>query len=422
MNCLTRTLALFLLALLTGQAAVLGQTIILRAAAYVDVEAGELVRPALIVVSGERIQAVNPSDPPADARTIDLGDHILVPGLIDVHTHLTSNLEGDWVHRSVKETAADAALRGAMNARTTLQAGFTTVRDVGSRGFADVSLRKAIEEGTVDGPHIFSAGHALGVTGGHCDVTGYAPGIAEKDYRAGIADGVDEVRKAVRYQIKHGAKVIKICATAGVLSFEGPVGAQQYSDEEMHAVVLEAARHGLKVAAHAHGIEGIVAASNAGVASIEHGSILNDEAIETLKQNGTYLVPTHYIVDRLDTSRLPTPLKAKADYVMPEMKSGLSAAIAAGVKIALGTDAAVIPHGENAHELAAYVDRGMSPAEALRTGTTNAADLIGVDDRGKIAAGLLADLVAVEGDPLADITVMQSVTFVMKAGRVYKHP
>jgi imidazolonepropionase-like amidohydrolase len=345
-----------------------------------------------------------------------------VPGLIDVHTHLTSNLEGDWVHRSVKETAADAALRGAMNARTTLQAGFTTVRDVGSRGFADVSLRKAIEEGTVDGPHIFSAGHALGVTGGHCDVTGYAPGIAEKDYRAGIADGVDEVRKAVRYQIKHGAKVIKICATAGVLSFEGPVGAQQYSDEEMHAVVLEAARHGLKVAAHAHGIEGIVAASNAGVASIEHGSILNDEAIETLKQNGTYLVPTHYIVDRLDTSRLPTPLKAKADYVMPEMKSGLSAAIAAGVKIALGTDAAVIPHGENAHELAAYVDRGMSPAEALRTGTTNAADLIGVDDRGKIAAGLLADLVAVEGDPLADITVMQSVTFVMKAGRVYKHP
>jgi imidazolonepropionase-like amidohydrolase len=399
-----------------------GQTLVVQAAGYVDVESGKLVRPAVVVVSEGLIQSVNPEEVPDSLETIDLGDRILLPGLMDMHTHLTGALEGDWVHRDVKGTAADAALWGARNAHRTLMAGFTTVRDVGAGGFADVSLRKAIDGGRIDGPRMFSAGHSLGVTGGHCDVTGYAPGVKEQDYRAGIADGVDEVIKAVRYQIKHGAKVIKICATAGVLSFEGPVGAQQYSEAEMRAIVEEAAWHGMKVAAHAHGTEGIIAASKAGVASIEHGSILNFEAIQTLVENDTYLVPTSYIADRLDTSKLPPPLKAKADFVMPQMRRGLTAAISAGVKIALGTDAAVIPHGENAHEMAAYVALGMSPAEALRTGTTSAADLLGVEDRGRIAPGLLADIIAVDGNPLDDITVTQSVVFVMKGGKVIKRP
>jgi imidazolonepropionase-like amidohydrolase len=270
------------LTLLAGLAdPVLSQVTVVRADRYLDVTSGELVQPAVLLVEGERITAVNPAAVPADAETIELTGLTLLPGLMDMHTHLSGSLEGHWVHRNVTETAADAALRAADNGRKTLQAGFTTVRDVGDSGFAVIAYDRAVSAGRAVGPRIISAGHSLGITGGHCDATGYRPGVLEQEYRSGVADG-PEVVKAVRYQIKHGAKVIKICATAGVLSFEGPVGAQQYSDEEMRAIVDEAALHGMRVAAHAHGTQGIIAASNAGVASIEHGSILDEEAIETL--------------------------------------------------------------------------------------------------------------------------------------------
>jgi imidazolonepropionase-like amidohydrolase len=392
--------------------------IVVRAARMVDVVRGVIVAPAMVVVEAGRIRSVGPSAAPAGARVIDLGDVTLLPGLIDAHTHLTGDLEGDWVNAPVKETAADAALRGARNARLTLQAGFTTVRDVGAPGFADVALMNAIDKGLVPGPRIVPAGSAIGITGGHCDVTGYAPGILELGPKDGVVDGVDEAVKAVRYMAKHGARVIKICATAGVLSFDATVGAQQLSFEEMSAIVQEAARHGLKVAAHAHGKEGILAAVRAGVASIEHGSMIDDAAIALMKQKGTYLVPTTYLADAIDLSVLPPPIRAKAEEVLPLAKANIRRAIRGGVKIALGTDAAVIPHGRGALELLAMVERGMRPVDALRAATVNAADLLGTADRGVIAPGKLADMIAVAGDPLTDPKVLQSVRWVMKGGEV----
>jgi imidazolonepropionase-like amidohydrolase len=392
--------------------------IVVRAARMVDVVRGVIVAPAMVVVEAGRIRSVGPSAAPAGARVIDLGDVTLLPGLIDAHTHLTGDLEGDWVNAPVKETAADAALRGARNARLTLRAGFTTVRDVGAPGFADVALMNAIDKGLVPGPRIVPAGSAIGITGGHCDVTGYAPGILELGPKDGVVDGVDEAVKAVRYMAKHGARVIKICATAGVLSFDATVGAQQLSFEEMSAIVQEAARHGLKVAAHAHGKEGILAAVRAGVASIEHGSMIDDAAIALMKQKGTYLVPTTYLADAIDLSVLPPPIRAKAEEVLPLAKANIRRAIRGGVKIALDTDAAVIPHGRGALELLAMVERGMRPVDALRAATVNAADLLGTADRGVIATGKLADLIAVAGDPLADPKVLQNVRWVMKGGEV----
>jgi imidazolonepropionase-like amidohydrolase len=287
-------------------------------------------------------------------------------------------------------------------------------------GFPGVALADAIEDGYAVGPRITPSANMVGITGGHCDVTGYAPGILEKGPEDGIADGVPGLLRATRYQIKHGAQFIKICATAGVLSFEGPVGAQQLSFEEMEAIVEEANRHGMKVAAHAHGTEGIKAAIRAGVASIEHGSMLDDEAIQMMIDRGTYLVPTIYVASAVNLDALPPPIRAKAEEVIPLARASIERAIAAGVKIAFGTDAAVVPHGDNAKEFAALVERGMTPLHSLQAATVNAADLLGVEDRGQIAQGLLADLVAVPGNPLEDITVMQRVTFVMKDGVVYK--
>jgi len=292
------------------------------------------------------------------------------------------------------------------------------VRDLGAGDFADIALMRAIDGGLIQGPRMVPAGHAIGVTGGHADVTGYRPGVLEQSPESGIADGADECLAAVRYQVKHGAKVIKICATAGVLSFEGPVGAQQLSDEEMRTIVEEAARHGLKVAAHAHGAEGILAAVRAGVASIEHGSELTGEILSEMKARGTYLVPTSHLADVIDYDNLPPPIRRKAEYILPRARVSLRSAIQSGVKIAFGTDAAVFPHGDNAKEFAVYVKLGMSPIDAIRTATVNSADLLGVDDRGVIAEGKLADLIAVEGNPLEDVTVLQRPRFVMKGGQV----
>jgi imidazolonepropionase-like amidohydrolase len=402
-------------------------TTVVRADRLVDVTAGRLVEDAAVWIEDGRITRVEagvtgrPAGLPPGARFLDLGDHTLLPGLIDVHTHLSYDLDEGWLYRTVTDTLADHALRGAANARRTVEAGFTTVREVGAPGFADVSLAHAVDRGWLVGPRILPAGHAVTITGGHCDATGYAPGIAERDWRSGVADGPDEVMKAVRHQIKHGARWIKICATAGVLSFEGPVGAQQLAEAEMRAAVEEAARHGVRVAAHAHGAEGIRAAVEAGVASIEHGSVLTDETLALMRERGTYLVPTTYLADAIDLDALPPPIRAKAESILPQARDSVRRAIAAGVPIAYGTDAGVYPHGLNARELGVLVTRGMTPLEALRTATVHAAALLGLDDRGALAPGRLADLIAVPGNPLEDVTVTERVAFVMKGGDVVKN-
>jgi imidazolonepropionase-like amidohydrolase len=379
-----------------------------------------MVPNAVILVEQDRIRSIGPRDLPAGAQVVDLGDVTLLPGFIDTHTHLTFDLEGDWSSRDVRELPVDAALRGARNARRTLHAGFTTVRDLGAPGLSDVALMRAIDRGGIEGPRIIPSARALGITGGHCDVTGYAPGVLEPGVEEGIANGVDQFLAATRYQIKHGAKVIKICATAGVLSFEGPVGAQQTTAEELRAVVEEAARHGLKVAAHAHGTEGILAAVRAGVASIDHGSMLSDETIAAMKERGTFLVPTTYLAEAIDLENLPGPIRAKAEQVLPLARESVRRAIRAGVRIAFGTDAGVYPHGLNAREFATLVERGMRPIDAIRSATVHAADLLGTTDRGVIAVGMLADLVAVRGNPLEDIRATEQVVFVMKGGVVVR--
>lgn len=394
------------------------ERIVLRAARMLDVESGRIVNNPRVVVEGQTITAVNPPAEPAGARIVDLGNVTLLPGFIDAHTHLSGEIGADMLLLPVTETEADAAFKATKHARSTLMAGFTTVRDYG--GDVTVALGKAMERGDVLSPRVVPSRHSLGITGGHCDVTGYAPGILEQTPEHGVADGPWEVVEAVRYQIKHGAQVIKTCATAGVLSLEGPVGAQQYSYEELKAMVDEAARHGVKVAAHAHGTDGIKAAVRAGVASIEHGSMLDDEAIAMMKERGTYLVPTSYLVDRINLAVLPAPIRRKAEYVLPLARESLRKAIARDVKIAFGTDAGVFPHGENAREFAVYVNLGMTPLAALRSATVSAADLLGKADRGVLAAGKLADIIAVPGNPLEDITATERVPFVMVGGRIVK--
>jgi imidazolonepropionase-like amidohydrolase len=392
--------------------------IVVRAARMLDVSTGQILRNVSVVVTGDRITAVNPPAAPAGATVMDLGDVTLMPGFIDLHTHLSGEIGANTFVEPVLETNVDAAYKATRHARTTVMAGFTTVRDFG--GEITVALGKAVDRGDVVGPRVVPSRNALGITGGHCDVTGFAPGVLEQDTQGGVADGPWAVVEAVRYQIKHGAQVIKTCATAGVLSLEGPVGAQQYTYEELKAMVDEAARHGVKVAAHAHGVEGIKAAVRAGVATIEHGSILDDEAIALMKEHGTWLVPTAYLRDRINLSVLPPLVRRKAESVLPLADASNRKAIAAGVKIAFGTDAAVYPHGENAKEFAVYVKMGMTPIAALQSATTVAAEVLGKDDRGSIAPGKLADLIAVPGDPLQDITATERVLWVMQGGKVLK--
>ncbi len=403
------------------------EILVVTADRMLDVRAGKMTGPVSVVIEDGLITGINPASLPGDAPVIGLGDRTLLPGLMDMHTHLTLDFftGSDWITMPVLETAPDWAIRGVAFADLTLQAGFTTVRDVGANaGFPDVALMRAIDRGTVPGPRIWPSGHYISITGGHCDVTGFAPGILEFGPRQGIADGVDEVIKAVRYQAKHGVRVIKVCATAGVFSFskQAPIGAQQYSLEELQAIVREAGKLGMKVAAHAHGTEGINAAVRAGVASIEHGSMLSDESVRLMKEYGTYLVPNLYINDLELPPETPDEIVKKNQYLRPIVVESLQKALDADVKMALGTDSGVYPHGENGREFAALVRNGVPPIHALRMATIYAADLLGVDDRGEIALGKLADIVAVDGNPLADITVMENVRFVMKGGQVYKQP
>ncbi len=400
------------------------EPVVVEADGYVDVVAGRVVSPAVIVVDGERIVAVNPPARPAGARTIALPGHTLLPGLMDAHVHLNYIIGEGWETEPVRFTAGDFALRALPHAYKTLLAGFTTVRDLGTGlGFSDVALMRAIDAGWAVGPRVIPAGHALSTTGGHCDqTTGLGPGVVPPEFVSGTADGVDEVLKAVRYQIKHGAKVIKICATAGVLSFEGPAGAQQYSLEELRAAAEEAHRHGLRIAAHAHGTEGIVASSEAGIDSLEHNSMMTGEAVAVIRKNGTFVTPNMHLIDALDVSTLPPLLADKQRYLAPLAVESFKRALKNGLKVAFGTDAGVFPHGDNAREFTARVRHGDTPLHAIRSATLVNAELFDTPDRGKIEAGLLADLVAVAGNPLEDVKLLEDVRFVMKGGVVYKTP
>jgi imidazolonepropionase-like amidohydrolase len=392
---------------------------IVRAARMLDVASGRMVQPAVVLTSGDRVAAINPPTLPAGAEVIDLGDATLLPGLIDAHVHLMDDPGTSWIRQRAYETPALWALRAARNAERALMAGFTTVRDTGSTGFVDVAVGQATDAGWIRGPRVVPVGHYITTTGGHCDLTGFAPGILERGPEAGVADGPEEVRKAIRYQAKHGAKWIKMCATAGVFSFDRTVGAQQYSESELRAGVEEAAPHGMRVAAHAHGTDGIRAAVRAGVRSIEHGSILDDDTIKLMKQRGTWLVPQAYIGQAIDPSTLAPAIRAKHDYINPIARRSLQKAVQAGVSIAFSTDGP-LPNSDPGREFGALVQHGMTPLQAIQAATIRGAELLELDDRGYLAPGKLADIVAVSGNPLENIRTMENVVFVMKGGAVLK--
>src|SRR3954471_331732 len=342
----------------------------LRSARLLDVDKGELLEPGELLIDGDRIVEVAPTSVPSDATVIDLGDLTLLPGLMDMEVNL---LLGGPNHESplnpVQDDPGLRTLRAVANARRTLRSGFTTVRNLGlfiqTNGLLlDVALMKAIDFGWIDGPRVVPAGHAICPTGGHLDPTMFqalAPHIMPLTVEEGIANGVSEIRRAVRYQIKYGAKVIKVCASGGVMSHTGPAGAQEYSDEELRAIADEAHRAGLKVAAHAHGDDGIRAAIEAGFDCIEHGSLATEETLQLMVERGTFLVATTYLADGMDVSHADPELQAKVAEVFPRARATITKAIELGGRIACGTDAPAIPHGRNAKELIALVDRGMTP-------------------------------------------------------------
>jgi imidazolonepropionase-like amidohydrolase len=397
---------------------------IVRAARLIDGTGAAPMVPGMIRVEGDRIAEVGASIRiPAGATVIDLGDATLLPGLIDLHTHLTGDERIHWEDALLKSTPQHDALWGARNARITLMAGFTTVRDMGpSWPFTDVELRRAIDEGAVPGPRMMVAGNYVSSTGGAGDAQQFSPFVQVPSVH-NLADGPAEITKAVRTNLKQGADFIKILATGAVLSKGIPPGAQQYSDEEIRAAVVEAKRWGRQVAAHAHGAEGIKAAIRAGVRTVDHGSYLDDEAIALLKASNrqSFYVPTLYtavVLDRNDPGN-PTPEseRERARQIRSTMYAGFKRALAAGIPIGWATDAAVIPHGENAHEFAERVKLGESPMAALVSATSLNAEIMGWSDRvGTLATGKFADVIAVPGNPLTDITLMQRVSFVMKAG------
>jgi imidazolonepropionase-like amidohydrolase len=403
-----------------------GRIIIIHAAKLLEVKTGKTLADQAIVIEGEQIVSVGPMaqvQPSTGDRLIDLPNATVLPGLTDAHTHLTGDPRNIG-YQSLGISIPRATLTGARNARLTLEAGFTTVRNVGAEGYSDVALRDAIEAGDIPGPRMLVSGPALGITGGHCDED-----LLPFEYHAtaeGVADGVEGVQHKAREVIKYGADLIKICATGGVLSKGDNPQASQYTLEEMKAIVADAHRLGRKVAAHAHGAQGILWASQAGVDSIEHGSYIDDVAIAEMKRNGTYLVPTLYLgdwfIEHAAENHVPDFLLVKAKAVMPAARKNVAHAFASGVKVAFGTDAAVYPHGLNAREFAVMVKLGLTPLQAIQAATVNAADLLGWSDKiGGIEPGKWADIIAVDGDPLQDVTKLEHVKFVMKGGVVVKN-
>ena len=399
------------------------KTVVVKAGKLLDVKTGKTLTNQTIFIQGDKIVSVSSNaQAPAGATVVDLPNATVLPGLIDAHTHITMN--PSFGYQTLGISVPREALIGAKNAKVTLEAGITTIRNVGAHGYTDVALRDAINAGDVPGPRMLVSGPPLSITGGHCDQN-----LLPFDFHAtseGAADGIEAVQHKTREIIKYGADVIKICATGGVLSKGDDPNASQYTLEEMKAIVADAHRLGRKVAAHAHGAQGVIWASEAGVDSVEHGHLMNDEAIATLKKNGTYLVPTLYLVDwqreNAAQANLPEYARKKMEMVSQMGQMNAKKAIAAGVKIGMGTDAAVYPHGLNAHELAVYVRLGMTPLQAIQTATINDADLLGWSDKiGTIEPGKFADIIAVDGDPLQDVTTLQNVKFVMKGGEVVKN-
>ena len=397
---------------------------IVRAGRLFDVRTGKTLTNQAIVVEDGKIVSVGPdAGGAADANVtvIDLSSKTVLPGLIDAHTHLTFDPKFGYERLAI--SLPREALIGAKNARATLLAGFTTVRNVGASEFADIALRDAINAGDVPGPRVDASGPALSITGGHCD-----DNLLPYEWHAtevGVADGVENVQHKVREIIKYGADVIKVCATGGVLSMGDNPQASQFTQEELRAIIADAHRLGRKVAAHAHGAQGILWAAEAGVDSIEHGSYIDDAGIAAMKQHGTYLVPTLYLGDwfleNAPKTGVPPAMLAKAKAVMPAARQNVAHAFASGVKVGFGTDAAVYPHGLNAHEFAVMVKLGLTPLQAIQAATVNDADLLGWSDKvGVIEPNHFADIIAVDGDPLQDVTTLERVKFVMKGGVVYK--
>jgi imidazolonepropionase-like amidohydrolase len=387
-------------------------------------ESGRLLEHPIIIISGNHIESVggHATPVPSNARVVDLGDATILPGLIDVHTHLTMDAGGGG-YQSLGISGPRAALIGAKNARLTLLAGFTTVRNVGAEGYADVALRDAINAGDVIGPRMQVSGPPLGITGGHCD-SNLLP--AEFHHSAeGVADGVEAVQHKVREVVKYGADVVKFCASGGVFSKGDNPMLEQYSPAEMQALIAEAHRLGRKVATHAHSALAIKDAVRAGVDSIEHGIFLDDEGIQLMKEHKTFLVPTSYPLFWFEAHapemHFPPWVLEKAAIIIPAAKQNVAKGFRSGVRVALGTDAGVYPHGENGGEFGSMVELGLTPTQALQAGTVNAAELMGWSDRiGSIRQGMLADIVAVKGNPLTDVRLLEHVQFVMKDGVVYK--
>jgi len=404
------------------------QPIYIHAGVLIDGTGTAPRKDAGLVIIGGRIASVGPwsaAQPPKGARVVDLSSDTVLPGFIDCHVHLTMEVGKGWDVEAIRTMPSDAAILGTVNALRTLRAGFTSVRNVADRGGESVALRNAIDHGLIPGPRMLTAREMLSITGGHGDFTdGFRPGLTlggGEPLGDGVCDSADACRAAVRYQVKYGADLIKISATGGVLSPGDEIGARQFSDAELAAIVDEAHMLGKKVAAHAHGTAGIKAAVRAGVDSIEHGSILDDEAIALMKEHGTFLVPTllagETVDERARAGTLPEFAVAKALKVRPLMQASFRKAVAAGVKIAFGTDSAVSPHGQNAREFSLMVKAGMPPMDAILAATRNAAELLGRSaDVGTIETGKLADLVAVHGDPLKEIGVLETPVAVLQGG------
>ncbi len=419
----------FVLLATAGLAAAAPVTVV-KAGVLIDGTGASPLHNAVVVIEGERITAVGVGlATPAGALVLDLSDSTVLPGFIDAHTHISNPLVSTpgWENALGRETAVDAVLRGAFHARQTLEAGYTTIREVGARDFTDVSLRNAILRGWIVGPRMQVAAHALSITGGHCDESGWVPNLLghEPGIAEGIANGPDEIRSAIRYQVKYGADLIKICATGGVMSFGDTAGAQQYDAEELRTAVETAHMLERKVAAHAHGTEGIKAAVRAGVDSIEHGSLLDDEGARLMAQKRTFLVSTlmagDAVVRMAKDGRLTGAYAAKAMAIGPHMPQSIARAAAAGVRIVLGTDNIFDPHTTDAREFGLLVAAGLTPMQAIVAGTSTAAELLGWEkDVGSLAPGHYADIVAVKGDPLRDVRVLEQVHFVMKGGVVVK--